>query len=376
MADGRLTLDIEQKQVLVFFDDPNYNWHHRVLVCPLKVEGNWVALSPDLECEAIDLRGLRVIPLRRRAVFPDRVRGNVYIFDEVDEADWRASVAEASELARVLGAQPVAQPSGLASHRWRVSDPAVEDFGEELDSTDTVEGDSFVARDTVGLWHSLRSDGSRTWVAVELVAEARKDLWLDQKRSGPGRDIRISSAERDASGRRYATLARSLAVTRPSTQKDWPFRGPAAGLEFFEGVRNAGQELATFDGFWSQRSGIAKGSALAHSHRNILTALSLFQSYDQLDLHNVAGLEFLSRWCLMIHAAVRRNAKAPSFQGLESYLSHSFDESGGIITSNFAKFVAAEQKDEAQIMKNQRQLREEADATEKNKKKKKDGEGE
>ena len=57
MADGRLTLDIEQKQVLVFFDDPHYNWHHRVLVCPLKVEGNWVALSPDLECEAIDLMG-------------------------------------------------------------------------------------------------------------------------------------------------------------------------------------------------------------------------------------------------------------------------------------------------------------------------------
>ena len=78
------------------------------------------------------------------------------------------------------------------------------------------------------------------------------------------------------------------------------------------------------------------------------------QSYDQYDALNPAGFEFLSRWALMIQVAVRKNLRVPDFGGLDTFLSHSFDETGGAVTTNFAKFVAEEQKSEAIVMKQNR----------------------
>ena len=107
---------------------------------------------------------------------------------------------------------------------------------------------------------------------------------------------------------------------------------------------------------------------MAHVRRNIFTALHLFQAYDKFDLPQIAGIEFLARWALMIQAAVRRQPRAPNFEGLEAYLSHSIDESGGVITSDFTKYVAEEQKAEAQVMKQNRLLREEHTADDKRRK--------
>ena len=76
-----------------------------------------------------------------------------------------------------------------------------------------------------------------------------------------------------------------------------------------------------------------------------------------------------------MHAAVRKNPKQPSSVGLDAYLSHAFDESGGIITSKFSRHIAEEQKAEAQILKQQRLWIEEQDAENKAKAKTKNPKG-
>ena len=82
-------------------------------------------------------------------------------------------------------------------------------------------------------------------------------------------------------------------------------------------------------------------------------------SFDQLDIMNVAGMEMLSRRVLMIERAVRKSPKTPVFSGLDSMLSHMFDESGGIIASKYDQWVAEEQRAQAQIMRQQRMFNEE-----------------
>ena len=61
----------------------------------------------------------------------------------------------------------------------------------------------------------------------------------------------------------------------------------------------------------------------------------------------------------MIQAAVRKSPKAPDFSGLEAFTSHSFDETSGVVTSSFSKYIAEEQKAEATVMKQHRLRREE-----------------
>ena len=64
----------------------------------------------------------------------------------------------------------------------------------------------------------------------------------------------------------------------------------------------------------------------------------------------------------MIEAAVRKNPKSPSFVGLDAFLSHAFDENGGVVVAEFQKYVADEQKAEAQVMKQYRMWQEEQEA--------------
>ena len=61
----------------------------------------------------------------------------------------------------------------------------------------------------------------------------------------------------------------------------------------------------------------------------------------------------------MIQRATRRNSKAPDFHGLEVYISHALDPSGGIITLEFEKHISEIQRGEAMVLKQSRMLREE-----------------
>ena len=88
--------------------------------------------------------------------------------------------------------------------------------------------------------------------------------------------------------------------------------------------------------------------------------LYLLQSFDRLGLPHIHGVEFVCRWILMIQAAVRRNPGSPHFEELKSNLDHTFDRRGVAITLGLTKFMADEQRAEAQVMEPRRLLRGEA----------------
>ena len=93
---------------------------------------------------------------------------------------------------------------------------------------------------------------------------------------------------------------------------------------------------------------------------------------DRIDALNVSGVEFAARRLLMIQRAVRRNPRAPDFEGLECFTTNAIDSAGGVATLEFEKFMADIQKAEAQVLKQQRMARVETEAAEK---RKRDGKG-
>ena len=64
----------------------------------------------------------------------------------------------------------------------------------------------------------------------------------------------------------------------------------------------------------------------------------------------------------MIQKAVKRSPQSPDFEGLDSYISHAYDQSGGIITLEFDKHIAEIQRNDAFVLKQGRLLREEEHA--------------
>ena len=94
-------------------------------------------------------------------------------------------------------------------------------------------------------------------------------------------------------------------------------------------------------------------------HGHIITILWLMACVDQLNVPACQSAEYLARRVLMLQRAVKRSPKAPDFDGLDTYVAHRLDNNGGLLSSDFDKFVAEHQKTEAIIAKSQRMHREE-----------------
>ena len=121
-------LDVPESQVAIdFFDDEAYHWHHRLLLVR-GAPGHWITCSPDHELEYMNLSSHRVVPLTRGGLIPDRIRGNFYMFDEIDDEDLARIRAEALQLARVVGIDFTAAAAGVpaAPDKWIVADTAHE----------------------------------------------------------------------------------------------------------------------------------------------------------------------------------------------------------------------------------------------------------
>ncbi len=99
-----------------------------------------------------------------------------------------------------------------------------------------------------------------------------------------------------------------------------------------------------------------------------MTTVHYLVTHDQLNVLNLAGVEYLMRQLRMIQKAVARNPKNPHSDGLELHLVHSMDARGGFASGAYNKHLADEQKVMANTMKQDRLWREEQDATAKKKK--------
>jgi hypothetical protein len=366
------SLDIPERQVLIYFANDAISWHHRVLV--VQVDGaNWVVATPDFDIENVDLSDAFVRALARNSAFPQNL-GQVYAFDNPITPESLAAIrSEGRRLAEVLGARAVAVPGAIAANevQWRYADAAHDKFGEEV-PTDTI---ADAARIKIGgNWALVDVDGNGDWTSAQRVSDGDVVVWLDEKRTGAGRDSRLGPTHRNADGARSTTLANAVQVMkREPVIAGWVFEGPSACVELAKGVVATGHELLAYAPHYIRISGLSPSSGLAIELTTLLSVLHFAFTRDLVNPYNLNCLEMVARRVLMIQKAVRRNAKAPDFDGLDVYMSHSFDSTGGIITQAFDRHIAGVQKDEAQILKQQRLWSEEQDTRKKKEKPPKGG---
>ena len=150
-----------------------------------------------------------------------------------------------------------------------------------------------------------------------------------------------------------------------SEMKNFPFRGPRAAKEYMTSLLELDLNFLQHHMNWRVKSGVMEKSSICRVHKTTCDALHMMQSYDQMNLWNLAAGEHLIRQLILWETAVRRNPKNPDFEGLDVVLSPMIDEGGAVNTKSFQGWVATQQKEDAVVMKGARMLREERDAEDK-----------
>ena len=362
---ANLSLDIEEKQILVYYEGDTYEWHQRILHTRLG-EARWIWITPDYDVQLVDVGECDVRPLGRNERIPLDCRPAYLFRVPLSETDLAAARVESKRLAEVMGY--VAAPSALRvepESRWLYADPADEEFGKVVEDAALIPGADLVVRASSALWRR-DADDDEEWCYLERVLKKDEMDWLSQKREGPGRDPRLGPTPEVAST--VVVLREQLRGYREVEVKNWPFKGPRAIVELLKGVAAGGHELNTYGPFWIRHSGMNGKSAAAVEFMSCLNALQMMVAVDTLDLYNSAAAEHMARRILQIQRAVRRNPQAPDYSGLEAYMLHTTDMGGGILASDFDRYVAEVQKGDAAIMKQNRLLKEEEDAVVKKKK--------
>ena len=333
--------------VLVDYPDhANFTWRMRLLIH----HGGgtqWVASTPDHPARH------RIIPLRAGEELPARVRGDAYIFDEFDDGEEEALSRQARMYAETVGfvvAGP-ARPAGV----WRASGTAHMQFGEVVPDAALDDEESVVIRGDTGLAYL-----DERWVSIERVGDGDLASWKDKKGSGPGRDKRVLGLTRDPRGKRFMREEEAVRQWSGLPIPDTPLQGPSEVLAFFEALIVAGLTLIAYHMNWKSKSGVGERSAVCREHFLICDQLRVEVTIDQVDLTQLVGSEYRVRRLLQIELAVERNPKQPDFEGLEIMLTSALAPAGGAATEKFSEWLIARQRDQTQIMKQGRLLREES----------------
>ena len=351
-----LSLDVPERQCLIdFFDDPNgFLWHHRLLLKPTPVPGRWVVSTPDHSVEVCDLNAHRVVALERNAPIPPNRAGQSYVFDPVSAQELEGLRRQARSLLDIMGVTSAGDAPATAVS-WRVADPAHPAFNEELPVGVTGDQDSFMPAPDNSIGMAKIDD---EWVAVAAVAPDGVDAWLRGKRAGAGRDERLLGDER-VGGARFLGMDDAVRLCKSTSLVGWPFEGERLAPEFVQAMRATGYEWMSHHLDFVSKSGVSRSSGVARSHRRLSEAMTHFMCFDQLNVYNLAGCELLIRYMHQIETAVRRNPKNPDFSNQDMLLSTGIDEFGGIIATRYSHWVSTVQRDQAQVLKQQRLYAEE-----------------
>ena len=219
-----------------------------------------------------------------------------------------------------------------------------------------------IGRGSVGI-----VDIGGTWTqCVKLEGLTPWEDYLKILSAGPRLDCRLTGDHRDTEGRRFLTFADALLKIKPEKLIGWPLQGSRSVKEVLTSMRDAGQ--AGWDDHhstWTAKSGVGAKSSVCREHGIICVVLRIFMQFDQLDISNVAGCEYLVRRVLQIEAAVKKNPRQPDFEGLDAILDSSVDTSGAAIAPKFMAFVADIQKSQALVYKAGRLWQEEQTALKK-----------
>ena len=261
-----------------------------------------------------------------------------------------------------LPARPGGPAAGIDAV-WRIADTGSKAFGEEIPAGAMRDREASVIKDNVAL---INVDGQ--WTYAEKVMPDKFEEWQREKRAGPGRDPRLLGDVRDWSGQRFVDAPAGLKLMKQVKQPVPVLDGPPALEEYAEGLIRVGFNFVTHNLDWEAKSGVAPRGGVAREHKFVSTWLYLMLTTDQLDISNLISAELAARRLIQIEAAVRRNPKAPDFDGLDMVMATPVGPGGEVVTRDFTKWVAERQKDEGFLMKQQRLLREERAADDKRQK--------
>ena len=117
-------------------------------------------------------------------------------------------------------------------------------------------------------------------------------------------------------------------------------QGPSAAREVLQAFMASGMEPPAFVLHWRTTSRVNIQSGLEIEHGLWVEMLWVHTCHDLVNPLRLACAELPARRILMIERAVRRNARAPSFDGLQSYMAHTLDPHGGARASQFANHIA------------------------------------
>lgn len=366
MAGVARTLDVPEMQMLVEFpgDANGLDFHHRIFW--FRVDRSiWIISTPDLDVYEEDYDGMTVVPLSRNSDYPPGYAGQLYIpQNDVVMRAYLDLKRQAESLAIVRGCtdRPGVPTGGDASGAgfWRIADVDSKRFGDIIPSSDLSDANKNVLLETGDQKKRLHAVGSDIFT-LEYVTDF--ESWSNQKRPGlPGGDagdLRLLGCNRLSSGRRQLSLEKALEHMTDKKFDDWPHRGPKAVKDFLESVLQNGGDITTYHSSFMRKSGLAENSAASHEYKNLLSVLRLSIAYDQIDPTNLACIEQVVRRVLEIQTAVRRNPKHPTFDSFDYNLRGTVDEVGGARASQYAEWIAEQQKSEAKALKGNREWREE-----------------
>ena len=345
---GDLTLDVPDPQVLVNFphDANGLTEHHRLLLCKLG-PGRWVACSPDMELEVLDLNMQRHTVLGRRAPYPAHLQPVVYGFDPISRADLERLKREAKTMSIILGDEDTME---VEARVWLFSDPSSDRLGK------SVPIELVPAAVTLGSRGLVEIDG--VIEAIEEVPESQTTDFAENKRGTYG-ELRTLGNHTDSQDKRYIALSDAFPLMKEVDMKDWCFEGPRATKEFLGSIVQGTADLSSYHLQWLQHSGVNPKSSIAYEHKCIIECLRLAICKDQLDPTNLMCLELLTRRVIQLEVAVSRSPTSPEFQGLDILMESPITTKGAASTKALDTWLTSRLKEQANIQKQARLYREE-----------------
>ncbi|CAK0833505.1 unnamed protein product [Prorocentrum cordatum] len=294
---ARLTLDLEEPQVMIDFPDDaaGLRWHHRLRLIQTPSLGVWIASTPDYSVLRLDLNVHRVIALARNGPFPAAQWNESYIFDSpIPAADLARIRQQAGSLGVVLGqvGPAPAAPQG-AARVWRVADLSHRAFGGEIPAQ--VLGDP-AADITPGA--AGDEDYFCGLVFCQLVPDPDKDARERALVSDHRKDLRVAGGTRDPlADQRLSSFVDSLALQHAAADPPFPLGGQRVAHECMRTLRATGMEWVdlTHQLDFVHKSGISPNSNITRAHRRLTDALRAFQQQDMLNFPSLVGIEAAER---------------------------------------------------------------------------------
>lgn len=345
---GDLTLDVPDPQVLVNFphDANGLTEHHRLLLCKLG-PGRWVACSPDMELEVLDLNVQRHTVLGRRAPYPAHLQPVVYGFDPIPRVDLERLKREAKTMSIILGDEDTME---VEARVWLFADVSSDRLGK------SVPLELVPSAVTLGSRGLLEIDG--TIEAIEEVPQSDVASFAEVKKGTHG-ELRTLGNFTDSQDMRYLALADAFPLMKEVEMKDWCFEGPRATKEFLGSIVQGTADLSSYHLQWLQHSGVNHKSSIAYEHKCIIECLRLAVCKDQLDPTNLMRLELLTRRVIQLEVAVSRSPNNPEFQGLDILMESPITAKGAASTKTLDTWLTSRLKEQANIQKQARLYREE-----------------